>query len=534
LTLTRPAGVFWSLDEGGKFLYLQNTIKTGIPGGPLIYPGRDLDPDLRFVPLLWLVRVAGQYYSWWPVAFPLLTLPFYLLFGWTGLYLMPAVSGAVCALCSGLIVRETCPGKPRLTVAAVLISAAATPVLFYSTTFWEHAPAAALLLGAIWLALRAQRTRQAGWLIVAGVLASWSTLLRTEDAALVAGLGLALLLWRWRWGLAFGATYAVACLPWLLANWVLMGNIFSRQWQALMGAPALSGVTSAPWLFISYLLFNAPLVGAFDLGPVALSVGASLTLIGVCAVFIERLRWAVAAAYLGLAILCGSVLLEPSGYRSVHGFLLIAPGVVAGAWLLARRSTWERSLAPAILLGGVAIFGAVFVARAWLAAGGLQWGPRYLLALYPLLVAAAVAGLGLSWSAMPGRLRWAVGAAYALLTLVGFGFQVRGALEANQLLSYYAASRQAVERLLPGPIATNCTWLAMVAPDLYWSGAVFTVEGPQALAAWKSAAWRAGQRFYYSVEMDACSITPLDQVAKGRQANPSGLVVQRIALDGSE
>ena len=35
----RPVDVFWSLDEGGKFLYLQNVVATGSTDIELIYPG---------------------------------------------------------------------------------------------------------------------------------------------------------------------------------------------------------------------------------------------------------------------------------------------------------------------------------------------------------------------------------------------------------------------------------------------------------------------------------------------------------------
>ena len=534
LTLTRPSGVFWSLDEGGKYLYIQSTLKTGSAVTPMIYPGRSVDPELRFAPLYWRVQVADQVYSWWPVAFPLLTLPLYLLLGWTGLYVIPAVSGAACALLSGLIVRQVCPQNPMLAWGAMLISGVATPVLFYSTTFWEHAPAAALSLGAIWLALKSQQVQQIRWLLLAGVLASLSTLLRTEDAVLAGGLGLVVLLWRWRWGLTFGAAYILASLPWLLANWVLMGNIFSRQWQSLMAAPALSGMGAAPLLFFPYLLFNSPGVGAYELSLGALAAGTLLSVVGTLAVFVKRLRWAVPVAYLGLAIICGGVLFDQNGNRSVHGFLLIAPQVAGGAWLLASSATWRRSLLPAIVLTDLVLFAAVFAARGWLAAGGLQYGPRYLLALYPLLVAASLVGLRVAWNGMGGRLGRLVAVTYVALVLVGFGYQVRGALGANQVLGYYDASRKAIGPLLPGPIVTGCTWLPMVVPDLYWTGAVFAVPDPRQMSAWDAAAGRAGLKSYVRVEMDACSTTPLDEIAELRRKNPGGLIVERISLAGGE
>ncbi|HXV98233.1 MAG TPA: hypothetical protein VEC93_07410, partial [Anaerolineae bacterium] len=83
-----PPNIFWSLDEGGKYIHLQSIIESGNPGAPLLYPGRYLDQKLNFVPLFFWARQDDQVYSWWPVGFQLITLPFYLLFGWFGLYLL--------------------------------------------------------------------------------------------------------------------------------------------------------------------------------------------------------------------------------------------------------------------------------------------------------------------------------------------------------------------------------------------------------------------------------------------------------------
>jgi hypothetical protein len=48
---SRPLGYFWLIDEGGKFIYLQSTLKTGNPAAPIIYPGQSFDPQVKFIPL---------------------------------------------------------------------------------------------------------------------------------------------------------------------------------------------------------------------------------------------------------------------------------------------------------------------------------------------------------------------------------------------------------------------------------------------------------------------------------------------------
>ena len=521
-----PSGIFWSLDEGGKYIHLQSIVASGDPGGPLLYPGRYLDHKLQFVPLHFWSRWGDQVYSWWPVGFQLITTPFYAVFGWYGVYLLPALGGALTALLTGLLVRYICPQRPWLSTSAALVTGLATPVAFYSTTYWEHTANVACLLGGVLSICHAWRTGRARWVVVAGVLLAIATYLRTDTVGMVMGIALVLLVSHWRWSLLLGTAYALASVPWLVSNRFLMGHVLSRQWipgNVSLSVPVLSGIQETGIWFVPYVLFNSPRVAAFSLGSGLLALATLLTAIALLAPMLDRSGWTSLVAIVGLILVCGWVLAQPEGYRSVHGFVLIAPHVAYAGWLYRSRSLWANSLLPPVMLGICAVYGMMYVARAWVPAGGLQWGPRYLLAFYPLFVCASISGLATAWSSLGPVVKRGLLGLYLVAALVGFGYQARGMYGALETRRYYQQTEEHIQQLESETIVTSCPWLAMVMPDLYWGGTVFTVSDDAAFGGWVADARQAGVHSVCWVEMDLCELTPLDEIATGRATNPGGV-----------
>jgi hypothetical protein len=521
-----PAEIFWSLDEGGKYLHLQSIVQSGDLAAPLAYPGRFLDTDLQFVPLMHWSRAGDQVYSWWPVGFQLATLPFYLAFGWRGVYVLPALGGVLTALLAGLLVRQVLPRPGWAAWGTTLIVGLATPVMFYSTTFWEHTLSVALLMGALLATLAAWRAGRWVWLLAAGPLLALATYLRSDMAAMAVGMCLALLLMHWRWSVVLGVAYGLSGVPFVLANWILMGHPLGRQFVpggAAEWKPLFHAVQDAGIWFIPYVLFNSSRVGGFGIDAGLLAVATLCAGVALLYPLLGRWRWASLVAGAGLLVVSGRVLLDPEGYRSVHGFVLIAPQVVLAAWLYRSRTLWRTTPFPRLLLAVCVVYSVVYVARAWIPAGGLQWGPRYQLAFYPLLVTAATIGLGLEWQSAGRWLRRGTLALFLVAVLVGVGYQVRGLLSARQTRSYYQTSEQALYRLPSQTLVTGCPWLTMVMPRLYWTNSVYWAGDETAFGGWVNVARRAGVHAMCRVEMDMCSTTPLDQIATIRAANPSGI-----------
>jgi len=527
-----PSEIFWSLDEGGKYLHVQSIARAGNPSTPLPYPGRYLDRNLQFVPLMFWSRSEDQIYSWWPVGFPLISTALYLVFGWYGVYILPVVCGAVTSLLAGLLVRSIIPHTKWLAVIATLIAGLTTPVTFYSTTFWEHTLSVALVMGSILATLHAWHRGRIAWLVAGGTFLALSAYFRSDMLAVAAGMLLALLVIHWRWGILFGMSCILGTIPGLLVNWLLMGHVFGRQFLpggTVEWSPLFAGVQDTGIWFVPYVLFNSPRVGAFAIEPGLVTLATLCTAVALLYPCMPNRRWIALMAYGVVVLICGWVLAQAEGYRSVHGFVLIAPHVLFATWLYGTYIRRREPPFPFLLVGICIIYAMVYVVRAWVPAGGLQWGPRYQLVFYPLFVAASLAGLVNEWHSFGKWMKRGAVTLYTIGVLIGLGFQVRGLLSAQQTRYYYQLSEQAVRQLPSETVVTSCSWLAMVMPRLYWEGKIFKVDSEASLGAWVGEARRVGVRSTCRVEMDMCSTTPLDRIALGRAVNPGGLEVQCYA-----
>jgi len=153
-----PKQVFWSPDEGGKFLELLSIHWQGRVTYSVPYLGRRIDPARTFYPHQ-LAKDAGPFpypvtdadgsvEFHWAMWFPLLSGVMLRTFGITGLYIIPLLSGWLIALASGWIAHLA---SPRLAPLAILLVGFATPICFYGQVFWEHT--LATLLGLVTVAI---------------------------------------------------------------------------------------------------------------------------------------------------------------------------------------------------------------------------------------------------------------------------------------------------------------------------------------------------------------------------------------------
>lgn len=529
----RPKGVFWSLDEGGKFIYLQNVLNTRNPGAPLTYLGRYVDPNLRFVPLYFWKRKGDLIFPWWPISFPLISLPFYKLLGWIGLYVLPALGGALTSVFTGMIVEELEPSSRSLPLWAALITGLTTPVAFYSTVFWEHTISTALSTGLVLCILLAIRTGEWKWLVIVGALGAISTFLRAEAGVIILGVLIVMFFYRKSWSLFVAMFYSIVYLCSLALNWILSGEIFSGQMGSLIRTPFFSGLSRAGLFFVPSVLFNAPLVLAYPL-PTWMLIGGSVCLaVVMIGAWIKRVQWAVVFSIIGIVLLSAFVLFQSYGYRSVHGFVLIAPQVVYVAWIYTLPRSYLQRVFGWFFFISVVLFGLAYITRGWLAAGGLQWGPRYLLPLYPLCVVGGIISLDRMLGSRSFYSYVFIGV-YILSILIGLGYQIRGAYALWYTTHLFHKAWHQIEALKADALVTPCTWMPMVIPSLYWDRPIFAVRNRDELQQWTKLAAQAGLRKVYLVDMEICLHIPLHEVEQRLKSNPSGIITQRFELGKDE
>jgi hypothetical protein len=312
-------------------------------------------------------------------------------------------------------------------------------------------------------------------------------------------------------------------------NLLMMGHPISRNFASVDSSA--SGLLNAGAKYVPYVLFNVPIVSAFSLGKWLLIAGTVAVGLAVLLGIFPRTRLFSIPFLVISSLICGYVLLQPGMYRSVHGFILICPLVLASVWVFRSPSWHQQRRFWLLLLGGMIIYALGYISKAWLAAGGLQWGPRYMLILYPILIIAAVAGAQASFGQSRGWMRLVFAGAWLLATLVGLGFQIRGYVTMYQTMGLYDQSAQVLRTLKNDVVATDCTWMPMVIPDLYWQGNVFAGVPGQTL---RDNLIQEGKTSYLNVIMISCSTTYLDEVKRDFPTTDHGLIIRREPVLPSE
>ncbi len=505
----------WSPDEGAKWFQMINLrYEAGHLAYDIAYPGRELDPTLQFALSntpddLFRVRDHSLYFQRLPI-FPLLSRPFFQWLGAYGLYVLPAVGGALISLLALSLLE---PGDRRLTMWVLIVLG--SPVAIYATLFWEHTLASALALLGVWLAFQPlpekfarPRWAWARWL-GAGILFGVSISLRQELAILV---------------LAFISAY------WLLARKSLRRILLTAVVMALMVLPypflhqALFGGQAMPdnttYLFYPFMYLRQAgwriipelLIGpsaAESINPGWLGNVWTVAALGTILVGFWPAHWRGRQSLLGLGLAIGAVaaiafLFTPVPYRSAHGLLFTTPWAVLG--LCRMREVWQRSgthMRILVLTVGLGLLGYIVgIAGLRLSSpqGGLEWGARFALTFYPLLALIAA----WDWQAKT----WGIAASLiGVLVLAGIGFQVRGMGVIRHDKQINAALNQAIMATPDAYVVSDLMWLPYNTAPLTVPKAIFVATTPGRLAEWvKLAASHQAQHFSL-VTLNASLIT---------------------------
>lgn len=424
-TVARPDLGFWSPDSSIRYVQLVSLLRQGYREVAVVYPGGKLDPEGRFYPVgggFAAVR-DGKVYLLYSPYFPALAAPFYQVFGRVGLIGVPLLSGLS-------VVSLTFAWLGRLGqwagAAGALLVGLGTPLAVYSVVFWDHAPVTALTTGAIFCLARSLEGERGIGPVVAGVLLGLAVWLRNEAYVFAAA---AMVLWTVVAGqrrllpVALGFLLS-ASFVWAL-NWHLYGHPLGLKGLAGMEAVKSRLGGAEGWLVRRVLAAYDLLVSTerFVDAQDPIRVGTSL---GVAAVIILS-GWLLR---LGVRYLSASSILFGGGAVVVVVGWLVATGsevmgllpAVPALALLALanlKSAWER-----LALGTTLLYVAAVVVIG--SEGGLQWGPRYLLPVTPLLVWLACSGVWKSCVGLPGKLRRSVVQSAVMIGVASIVVQAAG------------------------------------------------------------------------------------------------------------
>jgi hypothetical protein len=437
--------------------------------------GQSIDPDFEHFPVplggeepyarLRNGRVVSSYLS----PFVWLTLPFAAALGFFGQGVLPAIAGGVTVWLTGRLGGRWAAG----------IVALATPLLFYSSVFWEHSLVTALATAAFVVLEPAGRERP----LTAGLLLGAAALLREELLLLLGAVSLALLVaGRGRRSFArFAAGGACGVLALLAFH-----RLVSGAWLGVhVGVNAPDPFGNVPAAIDGLLLS-----GGFS------GVGSTWIVAAVATLIASRSLPGRAAEVVTTIVALGFAFVSVAAFQAFPGgqdralalissnsALVFVPWVLVVPFLRDAGDKMIPIRRPGVLAASAALFLAAFVLVVpERSITGIHPGPRMLLPVLPLFAALAAA-------------RWRAGFRFALVPLlvVAVAWNVRslellhGKRHATGALA--AALREDPRRI----VATELFWLPTELSSLAGEKQFHLVSGSASFAKLAERAEEAGE-----------------------------------------
>jgi len=502
-----PPGGYWMPDTGVKRIQAANVRFNPAPDLTIDYPGQWLDPDFKFLPF------AHNFYFIWqgrvhfsqPFYVAFMGRPFIRLMGDYGERVVPLLAGLVSVYLTGRLAQIL---GVRPVWPSVLLAGFATPLIFYSLSFWEHTLAAALGLGALALVLRPAGAPP--WplrvYLVSGLLAGLGGVVRKEIMFFALALGVVLALNAVREAAPYRrrassglAAWSSACVcvfvVYLLASYLNSGHPVPPEFR-IAAPPSFTPrayLLVHGWTGLADFLFDP----RFGRAGTWLMITVGVYWLAGLWPRPAALRTAMQVG--ALAVLClgvGSFMWGQSASPYLRGVFSASPWLVLGL----RPQAGERRLARDLSLTalgflGLAILSLGLLTTAGAGHGGGEWGARFFLTVFPLGAPLAASSLQTIWErAAQGwlaRLRLALA-----LALVGLSLAIQG-LGLIGLRAGFASSlelRWAILALPETQVVTNQVWLASRVPKVYLSKEVSRLDAREDWVAWVQAADARGVR----------------------------------------
>lgn len=493
LSMLRPDG-FWVVDNANKFLLMEAIARAQTPDFFIPWPGQAIDPAFRYNPLPppFTGIHDGKLYSVFSPCFAAVSLFFFNLFGFWGLYLLPLLSGVL--LLAGVArIARMLTSSAAVEHSAVLMTGLCTPVWFYSVVFWEHIVAVSLCVWSVYFCLRFLKHNTCGNLVTGNVLLALSIYFRDDLYLLVVVVISALILSgrdrRVRTGALSVATIVAVLLPLWIFQWITIHAPFGHHLEShLRTAAGIADfiqarpgvfynlfVASNPSPWLSALLVS-PFIIAFFLKAIP-DTRASAFVMPACGVL------AIASSSVYFADIWTAESAIAYLFQASNSLFVAAPVIILGClrfngvkgaepeqrWI---RSIWIAIIAYSVLYG---------LAAPETGSKGIHWANRFLLVIYPFLALLGAVNL-IAWFKKTGRKGLTCGIPLFLVILVSLALQLFSLDMLRKKTIFTSRLNQELAMIRQPVIVTDQWWAAHEMYSQFYNKTIFFVPSSDDLA----------------------------------------------------
>ncbi len=461
---------FWIIDNANKYILTQVIERTGGHDLHIPLPDAALDPHRVYNPMPppFSYERGGELYSVFPPFFSGASAVMHRTLGFPGLFVLPLIGGVLVAAGAMRLGVRACSDRRMVGLLGLLV-AFASPVWFYSLTFWENVPAAACVIWGIVLALRADFHDRRSLVLASAALFAAAAYFRDDILLASVAWPLATLpSWRrawWRTTAVWAIGVAVCLVPMAVYHVTSGGGLLGAHigdhlrssqglWEHLKARPQV--------------IFNTLL----DSGGQPFAAYAFALPLGILLLLrprIARRHWSRAVAALAVFAVLYSI--------------FVALGLAAASdrtsWLVATTSLFP--VVPLLAFGLVRLrgdaaagpaddlvdvlsrFTTLYVVFYMLAAPllgtkGITWTNRHLLLIDPLLIVIAVVNLE-RWRDAQTRRPMFAAAAVAAVCTASVLWQFTSIDMLAKVKRYSHEINQTVDRLHPSVVMTDLFWV---------------------------------------------------------------------------
>jgi hypothetical protein len=385
---------FFSNDIGLRFLQMRQLIAQQWQSFAIPYM-RAVDPGFEHVPYYYAYSVVnGRLYFNITPFFPLMGSLLYAGLGIVGLVLSPIIGTILTAWGVTKLAHISQLPRPILAMWAAVF---ATPIIFYSLQLWDHSLGTGLaVLAVAWIAqgMKSQKRKETA---VGGMLLGMSIGQRPELYLFLIAVGAAWLLTNFRQIKAIIALIGgglVAALPLWLLQWRWFGHplgmatathLFGYGRPDSYPAASYSEVIITPAIKMGRLLFEIESRDPLTFSAAILAIVGLILL--VFAVRVPKFQKTAVLWTGAILTVVGYAIWASVAWKSpITGLVSTTPFIALAVTIVDQSAENCRSHQAYLFVLLTAVLFITATLLIWPSFGGSQWGARYLLPAYPLLL----------------------------------------------------------------------------------------------------------------------------------------------------